>query len=358
MPEITLPQGTIHYRDTGEGPPVVFLHGLLVDGEVWRKVPPLLRGGGAQHRARPPTRLASHRVNADADLSPAGVARLVGDLLAALDLDDVTLVGNDTGGAISQLVALDHGERVGRLVLTNCDCFDVFPPKEFVPMVKAARVPGALYAAMQPMRAAKARRMPMAYGWLAHEIPDEVTGAWIRPFLDDADIRRDAVAFMRAIDKATMIDAAERLPSVKIPVARRVGPGRSLLLARAGRAPGRGPRRPPRARRGRAHLRERGRARGPRGPHPRLRARERGAAGRLSRGRIERSCAPSVELLSLRLRKSTLARQRAASRRPPTRRATPPGTHPAGCNRPTRRTAPSRAPRRAGPRSTGARRRS
>ncbi len=217
MPEITLPQGTIHYRDTGEGPPVVLLHGLLVDGEVWRKVPPLLEG--AARSIVPDLPLGSHRiaVNADADLSPAGVARLVGDLLAALDLDDVTLVGNDTGGAISQLVALDHGERVGRLVLTNCDCFDVFPPKEFVPMVKAARVPGALYAAMQPMRAARARRMPMAYGWLAHEIPDEVTGAWIRPFLDDADVRRDAVAFMRAIDKATMIDAAERLPSVKIP---------------------------------------------------------------------------------------------------------------------------------------------
>jgi pimeloyl-ACP methyl ester carboxylesterase len=217
MPEITLPQGTIHYRDAGEGPPVVFLHGLLVDGEVWRKVTPLMQG--TARSIVPDLPLGSHRLalNADADLSPATVARLVGDLLAALDLEDVTLVGNDTGGAISQLVALDHGERVGRLVLTNCDCFDVFPPKEFVPMVKAARVPGALYAAMQPMRAAKARRMPMAYGWLAHEIPDEVTAAWIQPFLDDADIRRDAVAFMRAIDKATMIDAAERLPSLKIP---------------------------------------------------------------------------------------------------------------------------------------------
>jgi pimeloyl-ACP methyl ester carboxylesterase len=217
MPEITLPQGTIHYRDTGEGPPVVFLHGLLVDGELWRKVTPLLQG--TARGIVPDLPLGSHRVamNADADLSPAGVARLVGDLLAALDLEDVTLVGNDTGGAISQLVALDHGERVGRLVLTNCDCFDVFPPKEFVPMVKAARVRGALYAAMQPMRAAKARRMPVAYGWLAHEIPDEVTGAWIQPFLDDPDIRRDAIAFMRAIDKATMIDAAERLPSLKIP---------------------------------------------------------------------------------------------------------------------------------------------
>jgi pimeloyl-ACP methyl ester carboxylesterase len=217
MPEITLPQGTIHYRDTGEGPPVVFLHGLLVDGEVWRKVTPLLQG--TARSIVPDLPLGSHRIalNADADLSPASVARLVGDLLAALDLQDVTLVGNDTGGAISQLVALDHGERVGRLVLTNCDCFDVFPPKEFVPMVKAARVPGALYAAMQPMRAAKARRMPMAYGALAHEIPDEVTGAWIQPFLDDADIRRDAVAFMRAIDKATMREASERLPSLAIP---------------------------------------------------------------------------------------------------------------------------------------------
>jgi pimeloyl-ACP methyl ester carboxylesterase len=217
MPEITLPQGTIHYRDTGEGPPVVFLHGLLVDGEVWRKVTPLLQG--TARSIVPDLPLGSHRiaVNADAELSPAGVARLVGDLLAALDLEDVTLVGNDTGGAISQLVALDHGERVGRLVLTNCDCFEVFPPKEFVPMVRAARVPGALFAAIQPMRAAAARRSPLAYGWLAHEIPDEVTAGWVRPFLDDAGIRRDAAAFMRAMDKATMLDAAARLPSLAIP---------------------------------------------------------------------------------------------------------------------------------------------
>jgi pimeloyl-ACP methyl ester carboxylesterase len=217
MPEITLPQGTIHYRDAGEGPPVVFVHGLLVDGELWRKVTPLLQADA--RCIAPDLPLGSHRIamNADADLSPATVAAMVGDLLAALDLEDVTLVGNDTGGAISQLVALDHGERVGRLVLTNCDCFEVFPPKEFVPMVKAAKVPGALYAAVQPMRAAAARRSPLAYGWLAHEIPDEVTGAWVAPFLDDGDIRRDTVAFLRAIDKATMLDAGARLPSLQIP---------------------------------------------------------------------------------------------------------------------------------------------
>ena len=135
MPQITLPQGTVRYEEIGAGPPVVFVHGILVDGTLWDLVTPRLAGD--LRCVVPDLPLGSHRVamNADADLSPAGVARLVGDLLAALDVEDVTLVGNDTGGAISQLVALDHGERVGRLVLTNCDCFEVFPPKEFVPMV-------------------------------------------------------------------------------------------------------------------------------------------------------------------------------------------------------------------------------
>ena len=160
MPEIAIAQGTIRYRDTGEGPPVVFVHGLLVDGTLWRKVTPLLEGDA--RCIAPDLPLGSHRVALGLDggaATPAGIARLVGDLLAALDLDDVTLVGNDTGGVVSQLVALDHGERVGRLVLTNCDCFEVFPPTAFKPMVQAAKVPGALYAALQPLRTAAGRRL-------------------------------------------------------------------------------------------------------------------------------------------------------------------------------------------------------
>jgi pimeloyl-ACP methyl ester carboxylesterase len=217
VPETTLPQGTIHYRDEGTGAPVVFLHGLLVDGTVWRKVVPLL-GEGVRAIA-PDLPLGSHRIatGRDADVTPHGVARLVGELLAALDLEDVTLVGNDTGGAITQLVALDHGERVGRLVLTNCDCFEVFPPKAFAPMVRAAHVPGALLAAMQPMRTAAARRLPNAYGALGHRIPDDVTEAWVRPFLSDAGVRRDTARFLRAVDPAIMLDAAARLPELQVP---------------------------------------------------------------------------------------------------------------------------------------------
>ena len=218
MPEITLPQGTIHYRDTGDGPPVVFVHGLLVDGTLWRKVTPLLEG--AARCIVPDLPLGSHRqaMSAQADLSPRGVAGLIGDFLAALDLEDVTLVGNDTGGLISQLVALDHGERVGRLVLTNCDCFDVFPPKEFVPMIKSAHVPGAVRAALQPMRAAAARRTTMAYGGLAREIPDDVTAAWVEPARTDAAVRGDLIRFMKAVDKSIAIEAAQRLPNLAIPV--------------------------------------------------------------------------------------------------------------------------------------------
>jgi pimeloyl-ACP methyl ester carboxylesterase len=217
MPEITLTQGTISYRDSGEGPPVVFVHGLLVDGALWRKVTPLL--DGAARSIVPDLPLGSHRtaMNADADVTPRGVARLMGDFLAALDLEDVTLVGNDTGGLISQLVALDHGERVGRLVLTNCDCFEVFPPKEFVPMVKSARVPGAVKAALQPMRAAAARRAVLAYGGLAREIPDEVTAAWTEPARTNAAVRADLIRFMKAVDKSTSLDAAARLPQLQIP---------------------------------------------------------------------------------------------------------------------------------------------
>jgi pimeloyl-ACP methyl ester carboxylesterase len=217
MPEITLPQGTISYRDTGEGPPVVFIHGLLVDGALWRKVTPLL--DGSARSIVPDLPLGSHRsaMNADADVTPRGVARLVGDFLAALDLEDVTLVGNDTGGLISQLVALDHGERVGRLVLTNCDCFEVFPPKEFVPMVKSAHIPGAVKAALAPMRAAAARRTVLAYGGLAREIPDDVTAAWIEPARTDAAVRGDLIRFMKAVDKSISLDAAQRLPELRIP---------------------------------------------------------------------------------------------------------------------------------------------
>jgi pimeloyl-ACP methyl ester carboxylesterase len=218
MPEITLSQGTIHYRDEGEGPALVFIHGALVNGTLWDPVVERLSG-----RARcivPDLPLGSHRtpLNPDADLTPTGLARLIADFLAALELEDVTLVGNDTGGGLCQFVAVRHPERVGGLVLTNCDAFENFPPKAFRPLVLTARA-HLLTAFLQSVRVRPVRRLPIAYGWLSKRpVPDDVLDGWVRPFLSDPGVRRDTRRFLAAVDPALLLDNAARLGEFDRPV--------------------------------------------------------------------------------------------------------------------------------------------
>jgi pimeloyl-ACP methyl ester carboxylesterase len=149
---IELAQGRVHYRDRGQGRAIVFVHGLLVNGLLWRKVTSALE---PEFRCiAPDWPLGSHPepLAAGADASPRGVAHLIADFLEALSLDDVTLVANDTGGAIAQLLITERPERVGRLVLTPCDAYENFLPPAFRPLQWAARVPGLLTAAFQGMR--------------------------------------------------------------------------------------------------------------------------------------------------------------------------------------------------------------
>ena len=218
MPEITVPQGTIRYRDEGSGPPLVFVHGLLVNGRLWE---PVVERLSADYRCIvPDLPLGSHAtpMRRDADLTPPGVARLIADLLDALQLDGVTLVGNDTGGALCQLVAVRHPERLARLVLTNCDAFDNFPPKAFRPLVLAARA-RVLSAAMRPVRLRVVQRLPIAYGWLTkHPLPADVLDDWVGPFLRDAGVRRDTRRVLAAIDPAILLDNATRLSAFDRPV--------------------------------------------------------------------------------------------------------------------------------------------
>ncbi len=207
----------LELRDTGgDGPPVVFLHGLLVDGSLWNGVVERL----PDHRCLVPTLpLGSHTrpVEDRSVLTPAGLADLVADGIARLGLDGVTLVGNDTGGAIAQLLVTRRPERIGRLLLTPCDCFETFPPAAFVPLTKLAFVPGALTAALQPLRLPPARRLPIAYGWLSRRVDDATLERWVRPFLADRAVRRDTVHFLRHVDPKLTLDAAARLPAFDRP---------------------------------------------------------------------------------------------------------------------------------------------
>ena len=217
MPEVALRHGTVRYRDDGDGPPVVFVHGALVDGRLWEPVVARLDG---LRRVVPDLPLGSHRVplRPDADLSPTGIAQLIADLLEALDLRDVTLVGNDTGGALCQFVVTRHPERVGRLVLTDCDAFDNFPPAMFRGLVVLART-RLLGVAMQPLRLRALWRLPFAYGRLtARRLPDELIEWWVRPFFTDGGVRRDARRALAGVDPALLLDNTPRLREFARPV--------------------------------------------------------------------------------------------------------------------------------------------
>jgi pimeloyl-ACP methyl ester carboxylesterase len=214
MPEIDLRAGTIDYDDTGgDGPTLVFQHGLAMDGTVWRKV---AAGLGGEFRCVIPTLpLGSHRhpMREDADLTMTGIANLLGEFLERLDLTDVTLVVNDWGGG--QLLAADGNPRLDRLVLTPCEAFDNVPPG--LPgrgVAIAAAIPGGINALVQPTRMRWTRRLPMALGWMSKRpIPDEVVDGWFEPLLTQRAVRRDLRKYARTSrdGRRTLLDAAERL---------------------------------------------------------------------------------------------------------------------------------------------------
>ncbi len=216
--EVRLPQGTIRYRDEGSGEPLVFLHGLLVNGRLWEDVAERLQ---PDFRCIvPDLPLGSHEVpmNPDADLSPPGVARIVADFLERLGLEGVTLVGNDSGGAISQIVATKHPERLARLVLTNCDAYDNFPPALFSYFKPMARIPGAFAIVGQSMRIKPLRRTPIAFGALTKSRIDEsLLDEWLEPSRGNAGIRRDTRKFILGISTDQTMEAARELERFEKP---------------------------------------------------------------------------------------------------------------------------------------------
>jgi len=217
MPTIDLPHGTVQYRVAGPenavAPPVVFVHGFLVNATLWTKTADALADAGVRSYAAD-WPLGSHTIalGDDADQSPRGIARQIIAFIEALELSDVTLVGNDTGGAICQFLLDSDASRIGRVVLTNCDAFRNFPPAPFGQLFKAFRSPGAIRALMAPMRATAVRHSPAGFGLLVHQPldPDE-TRAWVEPCLNDPAIRRDVARFARKVDPDDLNAASNRL---------------------------------------------------------------------------------------------------------------------------------------------------
>lgn len=218
MPAITLNSGTIHYEKSGpaDGRPVLFIHGYAMGASLWRPLTERLAAEGFSCLA-PTWPLGAHRepMRRGAELTMETVAAMVGELIEALALEDVVLVGNDTGGALAQLVATTAPERLGALVLTSCDAFEHFPPPVLAPLIAAAKFPAAFRAMVAPLRTRIGRRR--AYGALAHADFDDLVIEWLSPALRNGEIRDDLRRFTRSLNAGTMVRTGARLPGFTKP---------------------------------------------------------------------------------------------------------------------------------------------
>ena len=206
------PAGPIAYRERGSGPVLVFVHGVAVNGDLWRGVAPPL--ADAFRCIVPDLPWGSHRLplHADADLSLPGMAQIVAQFLEALDLHDVTIIANDTGGAVAQALVGDHPERIARLVLTSCDAFEKYPPTPQRYLLVAARSSALMRFVAWSAQFQVVQRLPTAYGWVtSRPIEPAIMRSYTEPCRTAPLVRRDLARLLLAVDTADTYAAAERL---------------------------------------------------------------------------------------------------------------------------------------------------
>ncbi|MGA8253928.1 MAG: alpha/beta fold hydrolase [Mycobacterium sp.] len=215
---VDIPVGAISYRDCGNGSPIVLVHGVAVNGDLWRQVVPQL---ARRHRCiTPDLPWGSHSIpiDPDADLSLPGMARITADFLDALDLADVTIVANDTGGAVAQALVGSDPDRIARLVLTSCDAFEKFPPTPQKYLVVMAHSRLLTWIVAYTAQFKLIQRLPTAYGFVtSRAMPADVMHSYTDPVRLNSQVRRDFRRMLRAVDTKYTFEAAARLTTFDKP---------------------------------------------------------------------------------------------------------------------------------------------
>ena len=211
--------GRISYSEQGAGPVALFVHGVLLNDHLWRHqlaelsdirrciAPDLLAHGDTQ-------------IAPDQDVSVTANANMLREFLDALGIDQVDLVGNDSGGGIAQIFAALNPQRVRTLTLTNCDAHDNWPPEAFKPFLAMAAA-GGLRDALEGMLADKSvYRSPQALG-PAYEDPQSITDAtietYLRPLVGTQQRTRDFQRFLAAFDSVHTVRVASQLQALRAP---------------------------------------------------------------------------------------------------------------------------------------------
>jgi pimeloyl-ACP methyl ester carboxylesterase len=217
--EVGVPGGRIRVFERGEGMPVVFAHGLLVNANLWRKVVPEVSRGARCITLDLP--LGSHELPMEegADLGAQGLASIIASALEELELEDAILVGCDTGGALTQIVATTRPERLGGIALCSCDAFEHFPPRLFAYLKAFTVLPvGTIPVLFASLRMRAPRRLPIAFGRLAKRpIDRDAEDSYVMPVLTDRAVRSDLRKALTAFDKRHTLEAAAKLPGFEKP---------------------------------------------------------------------------------------------------------------------------------------------
>jgi len=223
MPQLKilqLPQGPVQYIEEGRGQSIVFVHGLLVDNKLWQPVASELSLGLRCILPNWPLGAHAMPMKPEADLSVPGMVRLIADFIAELDLHDIILVGNDSGGALAQMVCAQFPERISRLVLTTCDAYDVFPPPAFAYLKWLGHAPVLAWLSAQCMHHVPfLRNLPFAFGDLTDAaLAPELIEHWLRPMRTEAGVRRDVCKFVRTLSNHYTLEAGLALQHFGKPV--------------------------------------------------------------------------------------------------------------------------------------------
>lgn len=215
---LALSSGTIDLFDSGgDGPPIVFGHGVVMNHTQWtgvvehlapdyRCVVPVLPLGG--HR---------HPMNEGADLTMRGIALLLAEAIEVLELPPVVLVANDWGGP--QITAVERPDLISGLVLTSEEAFDNYPPGlpgKFAALL--CRLPGGLAIAGRSLRIPGFQRLPMTFGRMTvRPIPKEIIREWTEGLISESGVRRDVQQYVATTPAGCLTDAANRLRSFDKP---------------------------------------------------------------------------------------------------------------------------------------------
>ncbi len=199
---IATPSGDISYYEAGSGPVALFVHGVLLNGHLWRhqleQLSDIRRCIAIDLLAHGDTKIAP-----DQDISVTANAKMLREFLDALEIGQVDLVGNDSGGGIAQIFAATNPSRVRSLTLTDCDTHNNWPPEAFKPFLEMAAA-GGLRGALDMMLADKSfYRSAQALG-PAYEHPerleDETIEAYLCPLVSTEQRTRDLQRFLAAFD--------------------------------------------------------------------------------------------------------------------------------------------------------------